>query len=112
MNATGQKILTVDVHGFAGNAGEYNERIRREYESPFKPGGNPDRVLPTLVTGRATGDRLAPYSTTTAAPGAIVTEGAEGTVPCIELSCPRRIARYSPHYAHGDESMVGIGYRL
>lgn len=65
-NATGQKILTVDVHGFAGNAGEYNERIRREYESPFKPGGNPDRVLPTLVTGRATGDRLAPYITTAA----------------------------------------------
>jgi hypothetical protein len=28
------------------------------------------------------------------------------------LSRPRRIARYSPHYAHGDESTVGIGYRL
>jgi hypothetical protein len=25
---------------------------------------------------------------------------------------PRRIARYSPHYAHGDESTVRIGYRL
>jgi hypothetical protein len=28
------------------------------------------------------------------------------------LSRPRRIARYSPHYAHGDESTVRIGYRL
>ncbi len=25
---------------------------------------------------------------------------------------PRRIARYSPHYAHGDESTARIGYRL
>ena len=65
-NATGQMILTVEVHGFAGNAGEYNERIRREYESPFKPGGNPDKVLPALVTGRTTGGRLSPYITTAA----------------------------------------------
>ena len=28
------------------------------------------------------------------------------------LSGPRRIARYSPHYAHGDESTARIGYRL
>jgi hypothetical protein len=28
------------------------------------------------------------------------------------LSRPRRIARYSPHYAHGGESTVRIGYRL
>lgn len=63
-NATGQKILTVEVHGFAWNAREYNERIRREYESPFKPGGKPDRVLPPLITGQASGGRLAPYITT------------------------------------------------
>ena len=56
--------MTVEVHGFAGNAGEYNERIRREYESPFKPGDKPDRVLPPLITGQASGGRLAPYITT------------------------------------------------
>ena len=28
------------------------------------------------------------------------------------LSRPRRIARYSPHYARGDESTARIGYRL
>ncbi len=66
-NATRQTILNVEVHGFSGNAGEYNERIRRWYESPFKPGTNPDHVLPTLVTGRTTGSHLAPYITTTGA---------------------------------------------
>ena len=52
------------MHGFAGDPGEYNERIRREYESPFKPGGKPNRVLPPLITGQASGGRLAPYITT------------------------------------------------
>lgn len=63
-NAIGQSILTVEVHGFAGNPGEYNERIRRAFDSPVKPGANPDRVLPTLVTGAEPGGNLAPYITT------------------------------------------------
>jgi hypothetical protein len=63
-NVTGQTVLTIEVHGFAGNAGEYNERIRREFQSPFKPGSDPDRILPALVTGRTAGGRLAPYITT------------------------------------------------
>ena len=67
MNATGQTILNVEVHGFGGNAGEYNERIRRSYDSPFKPGTSPNRVLPTLVTGRTAGSHLAPYITTAGA---------------------------------------------
>src|SRR2546430_5131388 len=31
-NSAGQTVLTVEAHGFTGNAGEYNERIRRAYD--------------------------------------------------------------------------------
>ena len=33
-------------------------------------------------------------------------------VQAFGVLLPRRIARYSPHYAHGDESTARIGYRL
>jgi hypothetical protein len=63
-NATGQMVLAVAVHGFAGNAGEYNERIRSSYDSPVKPGANLDHVLPGLVTGSTSSGELAPFITT------------------------------------------------
>ncbi|MCK2245281.1 MULTISPECIES: hypothetical protein [unclassified Crossiella] len=60
----GECILTLRMHGFAGNAGEYNERIRSAFSAPVHPQVDPARVLPCLVTGRTLSGALAPFITT------------------------------------------------
>lgn len=64
LNHTGQRVLRVRAHGFAGNAGEYNERIRTSFPSPVTPGADAMEILPTLVTGTGPSGELAPFLTT------------------------------------------------
>ncbi|MEV7551984.1 hypothetical protein AB0N89_20395 [Amycolatopsis sp. NPDC089917] len=63
---TGERTLNVEMHGFAGNSGEFNERINSFYAAPFKPRRDNDTqpVRPSLVTGSTSSGKLAPYITT------------------------------------------------
>ncbi|MFF2819579.1 hypothetical protein ACFVT9_29170 [Kitasatospora cineracea] len=61
---TGLRVLTVRTHGFAGTPTEYNERVRGTFDSPAQPDPDPERTLPTLVTGASEDGTALPYLTT------------------------------------------------
>ncbi|MGW5721596.1 hypothetical protein ACWEVP_35855 [Amycolatopsis sp. NPDC003865] len=61
---TGEETITVKVHGFVGNAGEYNERINSFFAAPFQPHLNGRLVRPRLATGRTSSGTFAPFITT------------------------------------------------
>ncbi|KOV87591.1 hypothetical protein ADL03_06775 [Nocardia sp. NRRL S-836] len=60
----GELVLTANVHGFAGNAGEYNERIRSHYTSPLRRDASEVPTLPPLITGTTAAGLPAPFITT------------------------------------------------
>lgn len=60
-NSSGQEILRVEVHGFAGAPMEYNERIHTYFASPAQPNVDPNQVLPQLFTGEGLSAQPAPY---------------------------------------------------
>lgn len=62
-NSSGQQVLRVEVHGFAGSPHEHNERLHTDFHSPFAPTADSMTVLPVLEVGSGVGGDLAPYLT-------------------------------------------------
>ncbi|OXM61380.1 hypothetical protein CF165_38555 [Amycolatopsis vastitatis] len=60
----GLVVFTAQMHGFAGTAGEYNERIRTSFDSPLSATADPNYVLPRLITFFTPNGERAPVLTT------------------------------------------------
>jgi hypothetical protein len=62
--ATGLLTLEVEMHGFMGTPGEFNERIRRSFTSVLRPDADPKRTLPQLTTLDIDGKYVSAMTTT------------------------------------------------
>ncbi|MEU7719894.1 hypothetical protein [Streptomyces tibetensis] len=78
--STGLDIMEVNVHGFAGSPGEYNERIRGSFDSPVRRNSDPARMLPRLVTGRREDGLPAAFLTTAEPVDGQLLSGLTGTM--------------------------------